>query len=326
MASRRRTTIASALAAVVLTGCASAPAAERDVATPAAEESAGAGASRAPAPAARTKARAQARAQAAPDDVRRARTPREVARQIETAERTIADRRASAAEVAEAGRTQQVAYRVLGTRPDWDARVRALVPRWVRPLVAANVASRREFRSMHGELARTLPAWRIVRPVAPAALKRHYLEAERRFGVDWEYLAAINLVETGMGRIRGLSSAGAQGPMQFMPATWAAYGVGDVDDPRDAVLGAGRYLDAMGFRSGDDGAIDRALFRYNNASAYVRGVRLVAEVMQDRPRSYLGYHAWRVFYLTHRGDVLLPVGYAEREPVPVDAYLRAQRR
>lgn len=257
---------------------------------------------------------------------RRARTARAVAAQIEAAERAIDDPGTRPADLARAGRAQQLGYRVLATRPDWDRRVRALVPRWVRPLVAANVASRREFRSMHGELSRTLPAWRIVRPAPARELLRHYREAERRFGVDWEFLAAINLVETGMGRIRGTSVAGAQGPMQFMPATWAAYGVGDVRDPRDAVLGAGRYLDAMGYRSGDRVAVDRALYRYNNHPAYVRGVRLLAEVMQQRPRAYLGYHAWEVYYLTARGEVLLPVGYAEQQPVPVATYVATTGR
>lgn len=227
---------------------------------------------------------------------RRARTAREVAAQIEAAERAIDDPSTRPADLARAGRAQQLGYRVLATRPDWDRRVRALVPQWVRPLVAANVGSRREFRSMHGELSRTLPAWRIVRPAPARELLRHYREAERRFGVDWEFLAAINLVETAMGRIRGTSVAGAQGPMQFMPATWAAYGVGDVRDPHDAVLGAGRYLDAMGYRSGDRAAVDRALYRYNNHPAYVRG------------------------------DVLLPVGYAEQQPVPVATYVATTGR
>ncbi len=36
--------------------------------------------------------------------------------------------------------------------------------------------------------------------------------------MPWYYLAAINLIETRMGRIDGLSTAGAQGPMQFLPA------------------------------------------------------------------------------------------------------------
>jgi hypothetical protein len=149
----------------------------------------------------------------------RARSPHEVAAQVLAAERTIGRPGASPREVAAAGRLQQVAYRVLGEHPRWDARVHRLLPRWAWRIAAPNLASRRAFRSMHGELSRTVPAWRIVRPRPPAELLRHYRAAERRFGVDWEYLAAINLVETGMGRIRGLSVAGAQGPMQFMPAT-----------------------------------------------------------------------------------------------------------
>jgi soluble lytic murein transglycosylase-like protein len=245
-----------------------------------------------------------------------------VAAQVLTAERTIGRAGASAREVAAAGRLQQVAYRVLGAHPRWDAQVFELLPRWAWRIAAPNLASRRAFRSMHGELSRTVPAWRIVRPRPPGELLRWYRAAERRFGVDWEYLAAINLVETGMGRIRGPSVAGAQGPMQFMPATWAAYGRGDVDDPRDAILAAGRYLRAMGFRSGSDRAVDQALYRYNNHPAYVLGVRRLAEVMQRRPRAYLGYHAWEVYYLTFLGDVHLPVGYLEREPVPVREYLR----
>ncbi len=45
-----------------------------------------------------------------------------------------------------------------------------------------------------------------------------------------------------MGRIRGLSVAGARGPMQFIPETWARWGRGDIDSPRDSILAAGRYL------------------------------------------------------------------------------------
>ena len=57
--------------------------------------------------------------------------------------------------------------------------------------------------------------------------------------------------------------------MQFMPATWAAYGLGgDISDPRDAILGAANYLHANG-APGDE---TRALFRYNPSSDYVRAV------------------------------------------------------
>ena len=119
-----------------------------------------------------------------------------------------------------------------------------------------------------------VPAWgsSLRRPTAD--LLRFYREGERTHGVPWEVLAAINLVETGFGKIRGLSTAGAQGPMQFIPSTWAAYGKGDINDPHDSILAAARYLAANG---GDAAAgIDCALYRYNNhpATSRASGVRL----------------------------------------------------
>jgi hypothetical protein len=57
--------------------------------------------------------------------------------------------------------------------------------------------------------------------------------------VPWEFLAAIHLVETRMGRIRGTSSAGSQGPMQFLPSTWKRCGRGgDIQATGDASLAA----------------------------------------------------------------------------------------
>lgn len=247
----------------------------------------------------------------------RATSARQLAAQLVAAEDAIADRRTPPRVLALAARVQQLAYRVLGGKPAWDARVRAALPARLRGVVDRNVRARREFRSMHQQPGDTLPAWRIVPPVPAPTLKRHYREAELRFGVPWEYLAAINLVETAMGRIRGTSTAGAQGPMQFIPTTWDAYGRGDVNDPRDAILAAGRYLQAMGFARDPAGA----LYRYNNSSAYVRGVTEHARVMQERPRAFLGYHGWDVYFVTTRGDVRLPVGYVARRPVPVDDWL-----
>ena len=71
----------------------------------------------------------------------------------------------------------------------------------------------------------TLPAWRIVL-TAPADDLSPSTGKPKRPLVGWNYLAAINLIETRFGSIAGLSTAGAQGPMQFMPETWAAYGAG----------------------------------------------------------------------------------------------------
>ena len=74
---------------------------------------------------------------------------------------------------------------------------------------------------------------------------------ERRFGVRWSVLAAVNFVESAFDKLRNDSAAGAQGPMQFMPATWRAYGLGgDVHDPHDAILGAANYLHANGAAAG----------------------------------------------------------------------------
>ena len=62
----------------------------------------------------------------------------------------------------------------------------------------------------------------------------------------------MNLVETGMGRIDGISVANAQGPMQFLPTTWAEAGIGqgNIRDPHDAIQAAARYLVRRGGLSG----------------------------------------------------------------------------
>ena len=58
-------------------------------------------------------------------------------------------------------------------------------------------------------------------------------------GASADVLAAVNFVETKFGKLRSSSAAGAQGPMQFIPATWRRYGLGgNVRDAHDAILGA----------------------------------------------------------------------------------------
>ncbi len=244
--------------------------------------------------------------------------PTALAQQLTAAEAAIRDPSTSTEAVAAAALAQQVAYRTLGTHPEWDASVLAAVPEEVRRAVELNAAARREFRAMHPKLPTTMPAWQIVRPAPVDELIAAYQDAEAEFGIAWQYLAAINLVETGMGRIRGTSTAGAQGPMQFMPATWEAYGAGgDINDTHDAIMGAARYLAA------NNGAadIDHALYRYNHSDHYVRGVHLYADLIAEHPRALLGYYLWGVWYVTELGDVFLPVGYAEPAPVPVADYL-----
>jgi hypothetical protein len=117
-------------------------------------------------------------------------------------------------------------------------------------------------------------------PMAALAIPTAFESAYRRAattcpGMAWTLLAAVGQVESGHGRNNGPSSAGAIGPMQFMPATFAAYGVdGDGDgvadawDAEDAVFSAARYLCASGAGTGPDG-VHRALFAYNHAQWYV---------------------------------------------------------
>ncbi|QYC42881.1 Transglycosylase SLT domain protein [Nonomuraea coxensis DSM 45129] len=112
-------------------------------------------------------------------------------------------------------------------------------------------------------------------------------------------LAAVMLAETKFGRVRSDSHAGAQGPMQFMPATWRAYGMGgDVQDPRDAIMGAANYLRA----SGAPRDYRRALHAYNPSRAYVNAILLHARRMKRDPRAYYAYYNWQVFVLTTEGE------------------------
>jgi len=137
-------------------------------------------------------------------------------------------------------------------------------------------------------------------PEPPGALLRYFREGERRFGVPWEMLAAVMYVESKFGRARSDSTAGAQGPMQFLPSTWQAYGLGgNIDDPHDAVIGAANYLRANG-APGDE---RRALYAYNHSDRYVDAVLLLADRMRNEPRSVYALYAWQVFVVTTGGDI-----------------------
>ena len=239
------------------------------------------------------------------------------------AEPAIADPATDQQTLTDLARRQQVAYRTWSDHPGWDRRVLAGLPPSLRALARAQVAARRSLRSIYpssdAALPTELPAWRIDPPDPLDDLVADYHLAQRRTGVDWEVLAAINFVETDFGRITGTSDAGAQGPMQFIPATWEAYGAGgDIHDPHDAVLGAGRLLAANGFA----GAPAAALHHYNDSDGYVRAVLLLAGILRDHPRELRAWHEWQVYFLTGRGPVLLPEGYDADHPVPVGRWLR----
>ncbi len=192
---------------------------------------------------------------------------------------------------------QQRIYGTLARDPRLLQQVLRRLPSDLRNEAQANATAGAELVSLISPSSHA-PTFRTRPPPPAEALLGYYKEAQQRFGVAWEILAAINFIESKFGRVVSASSAGAQGPMQFIPSTWKAYGLGgDVHDPRDAVLGAANYLHA----SGAPGDYPGALYHYNPSHAYVRAVMLYARQMMRDPRSFYAYYNWQVFVVTPSG-------------------------
>ena len=111
----------------------------------------------------------------------------------------------------------------------------------------------------------------------PAGYLSLYQRGAATCPMPWNVLAAIGSIESGHGRNNGPSSAGALGPMQFLPSTWAAYGVdgdgdglADIWNPSDAIFGAANYLCANG--AGEPTGMRNALWHYNHSQAYIEKV------------------------------------------------------
>jgi membrane-bound lytic murein transglycosylase B len=188
---------------------------------------------------------------------------------------------------------EQRIIRVLGERPRL---ARAVVQ--LDPAAADEVAARVDLKALvaAGPVPRTTPR---VGPAAPAAhLLGWYHEAQRRFRIRWQLLAAINFVESAFGKVRNTSTAGAEGPMQFEPATWRAYGLGgNVHDPHDAILGAANYLAA------NHGATRErtALYQYNPSPLYVDAVMRYANRIARDSHAFFRYYSWQVYFRTPAG-------------------------
>jgi hypothetical protein len=124
----------------------------------------------------------------------------------------------------------------------------------------------------------------------PLFLLPIYQAASVQYGIPWQILAAINEIETNYGTDQSVSTAGAVGWMQFMPATWIQYGVDALDagyadpyNPVDAVFAAARYLRAAGAATNLHGAI----LAYNHSEEYVQSVLLRAKLISSYPKSVI---------------------------------------
>jgi hypothetical protein len=146
-----------------------------------------------------------------------------------------------------------------------------------------------------GKIVNLRPQQLPVASVSSGRLPSTYLQlfkasaAQFCPGLSWTVLAAIGQIESADGTNNGPSKAGALGPMQFLPSTWAVWGIDafgqtgppNIMNPYDAVPSAARLLCADGATTGEAG-LRGAIFDYNHADWYVREVlALAAEYAAD---------------------------------------------
>lgn len=162
-----------------------------------------------------------------------------------------------------------------------EAKARLAADRATTAQLAAIAAAQQtmgsESSSFTGITQTDIANLRVLPP--PASYLTLYRSAAQTCpGLPWTVLAAIGQVESGHGRNSAVSSAGAQGPMQFEPATFAAYavdgdhdGVASIDSPADSIYTAAHYLCANGAGRSST-ALDDAILHYNHAVWYVEMV------------------------------------------------------
>ena len=181
----------------------------------------------------------------------------------------------------------QERVRQLAESPELAAETIALLPGPLASDVRALTAAAVKLALLHGGgKARKL---KVGKPEPLADLVGHYREAEGADNVEVHYLAAINLVETKFGRVKSNSTAGAKGPMQFIPGTWKIYGEGgDIRDPHDAIRAAARLLRDRGAPRN----YARALYAYNNSKLYVQAVSIFAKLIARDPDAMAILYCW----------------------------------
>jgi soluble lytic murein transglycosylase-like protein len=183
----------------------------------------------------------------------------------------------------------------LADHPALSRAVIKLLPSRLARDVADDVIAHRDLTSL--KPSHPGPPIRLGPALAAARLREYYLEGQRRSGIAWQVLAAVNYVESDFGRLREPSASGALGPMQFLPSTWAVYGRGNVRDPHAAILAAARYLRAAG------GAHDEraALLRYNPSRRYVDAIERYASRIRRSAATFRVFYARRILVRTPTG-------------------------
>jgi membrane-bound lytic murein transglycosylase B len=186
-----------------------------------------------------------------------------------------------------AARDRQVLIRTLGREP---ARAAAVIK--VVSAERDDLAARRDLEQLSAQSPPQVGGVSVGPALHAARLLAFYREAQRRFGIRWQLLAAINFVESDFGRARTTARADAQGPMQFERATWRRYGLGgDVYSPHDAILAAANLLAANGGRA-DERA---ALAHYNRSPLYRDAVLHLARRMATVRTAFREYYAWKLY-------------------------------
>jgi membrane-bound lytic murein transglycosylase B len=191
------------------------------------------------------------------------------------------------AEVVDRSAALQDQVALLGDHPNLTDRVIPLLGGSLRSEIRRLYAARRALlRLSAGSKHKKL---KLGQRPPLADLVAFYDEAERRFTIGANYLAAIHLVETKFGRVVNNSVAGAQGPMQFIPSTWRIYGHGgDIRDPHDATLAAARLLRA----NGAPRRYGPALRAYNPSGLYVSAVTQYARLIDRDPYALYYLYTW----------------------------------
>jgi hypothetical protein len=187
------------------------------------------------------------------------------------------------------------------TKPGTNTSTKAVSPSALTPPLPSTLGG-----SLSG-----VPSFFIDSFSIPPFLLPIYQAAGAAYGIPWQVLAAINEVETDYGRDLNISSAGAEGWMQFLPTEWGQYGVDvnndgfkDPYNPADAIFAAARYLE----QAGGDTDIRAAVFAYNHSQAYVKSVLLRARLLGGTPPELLGAITgltearFPVYAASHYGD------------------------